>query len=106
MYDAAPFETSFIDELEPQPHAIRERLLAAAADDDGRDGFDLVDEARPMTTKLARLGGEHAFESALPPCPQCAASIGFAAEPGGVTEWWRCTACQAQPMMPGNGPVD
>src|SRR5260370_19768265 len=59
MYGAVPLEAWFTDELEPQSHAIRQRLLAAA-DDDGRDEeFDFVDEARPEGVRRELVATDH-----------------------------------------------
>jgi hypothetical protein len=59
VYDPAGLEAPFLDELEPQPHAIRDRLLAAT-DDDGRDEeFDFVDEARPEGVRRQLVATDH-----------------------------------------------
>jgi hypothetical protein len=59
MHNPASVEASLIDELEPEPHAIRERPLAAA-DDDGRDEeFDLVDQAGPEGVRREFVTTDH-----------------------------------------------
>jgi hypothetical protein len=43
VYDAVSFEESFIDELEQQPHAVRERPFAAGnGQDEKRRNQDFV----------------------------------------------------------------
>src|SRR5215470_6200016 len=57
--DAAPFETSFIDELERQSQAVRERRLATADDDRRNEEVDLVDEARPESVRRELMATDH-----------------------------------------------